>query len=289
MKKYNLDEIHDQTTIPKKISDEYRDTSKYAPLVGGYRVLKESMSDHLIGWHVERRNKFIDLNGWAQEDIEDHMYVDMLYGLNKFKKEKITIIELGIGYAEPSLIFAGLLDNTNLYQNIKDYHIIGVDAELSHCNWSKKELEEQIKGKSNVIHAALSNYDGIIKYPQDCGNDEYGAYVGLGEDVRCMRLNTLVDEFNLDVIDILHIDIQEQELNVIKDSLNLLGKINYMYIGTHTPEVHAELINILSESGLYDIILDIPHLSETEIPNFGLYVTHSWFDGIIYCKLKNLI
>ena len=289
MKKYDLDKIILGTNVPEKISDDYRDTSKYSPLIGGYRVLKEAMSDHLIGWHVERRNKFIQLNGWAQEDIEDHIYVDTLHGLNDIKKEKINIIELGIGYAEPSLIFAGLLDNTNLFPEIKNYHIIGVDAEINHCKWSERELREQIKGKSNVLHSALSNYDGIIKYPQNCGNDEYGAYVGSGEDVQCVRLNTLVDKFKIDVIDVLHIDIQEQELNVIKDSTNLLGKINYMYIGTHTPEVHQELITILTESGLSDIILDIPHLTETDIPGFGNYVTHSWFDGIIYCKLKNLV
>ena len=289
MKKYDLQKIVESTNTPPKISDDYRDTSKYAPLIGGYRVLKDALSDHLIDWHIERRDKFIEENGWAQEDIEDHMYVDILQGLNDVKKEKINVIELGIGYAEPSLIISGLIDNTSLFPEIKDYHVIGVDAEFSHYQWSERQLREQIKGKSNVIHAALSNYDGIIKYPQDCGNNEYGAYVGSGEDVNCMRLNTLVDQFNIDVIDILHIDIQEQELNVIKDSLNLLGKINYMYIGTHTPEVHQELLSIITETGLYDIILDIPHLTETDVPNFGKYVTHSWFDGIIYCKLKKLI
>lgn len=289
MKKWDIDEIRNKTKTPPKVSEDYRDIVKYGAMLGGYRVLKDALGQKFIDWHIDRRNELLKLTGWAQEDIEDHMYVDMLYGLNSIKKDKINIIELGIGYAEPSLTFAGLLDNTNLFSDIKNYHIIGVDAELNHFIWSKRQLQEQIKGSSDVIHAALSNYDGQIQFPQSCGNNEYGGYVGSGESVDCIRLSTLLDKFSINIVDVLHIDIQEQELNVIKDSLHLLDKINYMYIGTHKPEVHNDLIEILTSTGLFDIILNIPHMSGAHIPEFGYYTTTYCFDGIIYCKRKNLI
>jgi hypothetical protein len=154
-----------------------------------------------------------------------------------------------------------------------------------------QQLKEQIKGSCDVVHSAISNYDGLIKFPQDGGNNEYGHYVGTGEEIKCSRLSTLLKEYKIDTIDILHVDIQEQELNLISDSLNLLDKINYMYIGTHTPQIHNELISIISKAGHHDIILDVPHFSEKYIDNFGTYVTEcgSFFDGIIFCKLKNII
>lgn len=291
MKKYNLDQIKNKTIIPLKINEDYRDTSKYESLLGGYRVLKEVLGDYLIQWHVERRDKYFELYDWYQEDIEDHIYLNMLEGLNSLNKEKINIIELGIGYAEPSLILAGLIDNTDLFPNIKEYYVLGADADINHYRWSLRQLKEQIKGKCDVIHSAISNYDGLIQFPQDSGNNEYGNYVGTGEEIRCSRLSTLLKEHKIDTIDILHIDIQAQELNLILDSLDLLDKINYIYIGTHTPQIHDELISIISSTGKHNIILDIPHFSKKYIDNFGTYTTEegTWFDGIIFCELKNLI
>lgn len=290
MKKYNIPKIISETRFFPKINDDYRDIGKYEPLLGGYKVLKEALGDYLLDWHIARRNKYFELHGWYQEDIEDQIYLNMLEGLNSLSKKKINILELGIGCAEPSLTLAGLIDNTPLFPNIKEYYILGVDADKNHCDWSLRELKDQIKGKCDILHAALSNYDGLIKFPQNGGNNEYGNYVGTGDEVRCIRLNTLVKEYNINIIDILHIDIQEQELNLIKDSLNLLNRINYMYIGTHTPEVHQQLISLLQDSNLYDIVLDIPHHSEKFIPDFGMYVTSlgSFFDGVIFCKLKHL-
>jgi len=289
MKKYNLSEIENQTIYPKKISEEYRDGNIYnLPLIGGYRILKECLGDHVINWHNIRREKFYNMYGWYQEDIEDQMYLNILEELNN-KKNKIKIVEIGIGYAQPSLTFAGLIDNTNLFKNIKEYEILGLDAHKKHCEWSSKELKEQILGKSEVVHSAISNFDGEVLFPQTDAENEYGFSLGQGETVTCCRFESLLKKHNIDVVDILHIDVQGQELEVINDSKHFLNKINFMYIGTHSPEIHQSIISTLNDLGIFDIILDIPHLSKKDIPNFGTYITTDWFDGIIFCKLKEIV
>ena len=115
---------------------------------------------------------------------------------------------------------------------------------------------QQVKGAKNYM---LDNKDGIIRGKENFrlnglqGTFEI-AYVGQGKDINGLPLMT-IDEFaikhKINFIDLLHADIQGHELNMLETMPNLIEgmKIGYLFISTHTLELHQQCINLLKSKG----------------------------------------
>lgn len=284
MKIYNINSIQSKVNVPKKPSDEYVD----GLLVGGYRYLKECISQ-TFNDAMDSRNNSQSNGHIIESDIENNSYLHALESLNYVNKNHINIVELGMGYAAPSLTLSGLIDNTNMFPNIKTYKVLGIEGEKNHFKWSEKCISEQIKGEYKIINGAITTFDGEVGFMQGNSADNYGQAIGSGESVKSFRLETLLNSNNIEVVDILHMDIQGEEINVIKDSVNLFSKINFMYIGTHSKEIHKNILEVLDESNKFDILFNVPIHETTYIPEFGTIEPYEYMDGLIFCQNKNII
>ena len=90
-----------------------------------------------------------------------------------------------------------------------------------------------------------------------------------------LDFNKIYKDNNLDIIDILHMDIQGSELLFIKDIIEYVNnkKILNIVIATHCYEIHKEIITILNTNN-YEIIIN---------EDYGTIGG----DGYIYAKIKN--
>jgi hypothetical protein len=67
-------------------------------------------------------------------------------------------------------------------------------------------------------------------------------------EVRCYSIATVISAF--DCVDLLHIDIQGQELEAVRGSIDEINaKVKLMFIGTHEFAIDAELIRCLAGNG----------------------------------------
>lgn len=286
MKKYNYEYIQSSLRATDKPSDDYADELQ----VGGYRILKECQSTlfydtiDIVGRQESIASGFID-----EGHLENQAYLHSLDVLNSLQKNAYNFVELGTGYGAPSLAFAGFIDNTDMFSNIKNYNIIGIEGERNHYEWTKRILTEQIKGNVKIVNGAVTTYDGYINFQQGNSANDYGQSIGSGESVECYRLDTLLKQNNISTVDFLHIDIQGEELNVINDSIHLFNKINFMYIGTHSSHIHYSILNILNQSNIFNIIFNMPINETTEFPEYGIVKPYPYMDGLIFCQNKNLI
>jgi FkbM family methyltransferase len=286
MKKYDIEQMESKLKIPKKLNDSYCDGLQF----GGYRILKECLSEKFYqAINIDGINQSV-LDGYIHEGhIESNAYLYLLERLDSLKKNVYNMVELGTGYGAPSLAFAGFVDNSDIFPNIKNYNILGIEGEKNHYKWTKQILSEQIKGNVNIINGAVTNYDGYINFLQGNSSDNYGQAInGSGESVECFRLETLLNNNNVSFVDFLHMDIQGEEVNVFQDSVHLLSKINFMHIGTHSHERHNDILKIINESNLFNIIFNIPYGEIVDVPGFGVIKPHPCADGVIFCENKNI-
>jgi FkbM family methyltransferase len=72
-------------------------------------------------------------------------------------------------------------------------------------------------------------------------------------------IKEIFNENKIDVVDILHMDIQGSELAFIKhlNEINLLNKFDQLVIGTHSNEIHNKILDIL-KSNSFEIFDNIP-------------------------------
>lgn len=121
---------------------------------------------------------------------------------------------------------------------------------------------QQVKGARNYM---LDNKDGVRRGKENFSlNGLQGtfetAYVGEGKDIDGVPLIT-IDAFavkhRLDFIDLLHADIQGHELSMLQTMPNLIKgmKIGYLFISTHTVELHQQCIAFLKSNG-YTIVCE---------------------------------
>ena len=89
-----------------------------------------------------------------------------------------------------------------------------------------------------------------------------------------LDFNKIYRDNKLDIIDLLHMDIQGSELSLIKDLIEYINnrKILNIVIATHSHQIHQEITNILNTSN-YEIIINEDYGSVGG-------------DGYIYAKIK---
>lgn len=89
-----------------------------------------------------------------------------------------------------------------------------------------------------------------------------------------LDFNKIYKDNKLDIIDLLHMDIQGSELSLIKDLIEYINnrKILNIIIATHSHQIHQEITNILNTSN-YEIIIN------EDYGSLG-------GDGYIYAKIK---
>jgi FkbM family methyltransferase len=104
---------------------------------------------------------------------------------------------------------------------------------LLRCN-----LEQQLlSGKAKIFEGAFWHQDGSIGYRQAyfATNVNEGTTVEVGHDylVRCLSMQSLVDHFTLEAIDLIKIDIEGSEKNLFLNNLDWLERTHCIAIEFH--------------------------------------------------------
>ncbi len=184
--------------------------------------------------------KMLMLNGGVHEPQEEKIFDLVLKSLPSGKK---TIIELGAYWSFYSIWFLKTFPGSSAYM-------------------LEPELKNLYAGKKNF---QLNNLDGNF-FHLGAGEKENKIERIISPDIFC-RQN------HIPFIDILHSDIQTFEFAMLKGSKKLLEekRIGYLFISTHSNELHQQCKALLSSQG-YELVAEA-----------DLNETYS-YDGILVMK-----
>jgi hypothetical protein len=170
-------------------------------------------------------SKILVLNKGCHEPAEERMFELILQDI----PENGTMIELGSYWAFYTIWF---------HKVIKQARNYCIEPELQNLNL----------GKQNCLLNNVTNVD----FTQ--------GFVGKNN----ISISNFVLEKKIDYIDILHSDIQGYELEMLQDITNLLvqNKIKYLFISTHSDNIHYKCIQLLQENK-YRIIASADFETET--------------------------
>jgi len=156
-----------------------------------------------------------------------------------------TIIDLGAHVGFTSLFYALEYPNANIYS-----------VEASERNFSV--LKQNTKSFKNItaIHKAVYSTDGEVIF-NDAGLS-YNTKISLsGNAVQSISVNTLIDMYAIDKIDLIKIDIEGAEEIILKENNQWLEKTNNIIIEIHSSYDISCLEKDLKPFG-FEIILPTP-------------------------------
>lgn len=213
---------------------------------GNNQVLHNGIKVQLGSYYGYGYTNLLQQNKGVHEPQEERVFQEVL----KFMPEGATMIELGSFWAFYSMWFQ---------QKVK--------AAVSYM--LEPEYLNLIKGKTNF---KLNGFRGTFVQ----------AFAGQNPDVNDGQPPTIaIDNFlhqnKIEKLNILHSDIQGEELNMLKSCVHSLqsGAIDFLFISTHTDDLHVRCADFLRGYG-YEIIASA-NVSES----FSV-------DGVLVAKRKGI-
>jgi hypothetical protein len=157
-------------------------------------------------------------NRGIHEPQEEYVFQEVL----KEMPVGATMIELGAYWSFYSMWF-------NQYiKNAKNYMIEPCNVEYGIINFKYNKLKGNFF-KYYIADKPSANKDGSLT----------------------ISVDSFIKDNNIDFVDILHSDIQGYELLMLKGAYNLLTKrkVGYVFISTHSDELHADCKELMDEMG----------------------------------------
>ncbi|MFT6855128.1 MAG: hypothetical protein ACJA0X_001101 [Cyclobacteriaceae bacterium] len=208
--------------------------NKYLVMHNGVKI--DSLSYYGLGM-----TQMLADNLGVHEPQEEYVFQEVLAGMET--KPNPTMLELGSYWSFYSMWMLSIFpkancymvepDKKNLFYGRKNFQINGMQGTFIHAGIGSKRDDTQ----------NITSVDEICKYQK------------------------------IDFLDVLHSDIQGYELEMLKGSRQMLsnGKVGYVFISTHSNELHKECRNTLLD---YDF---------TEVASADLDESYSW-DGILVMR-----
>lgn len=213
-------------------------------VVRGKQIMHNGLRIQLGSYYGPEVARQLLVNEGVHEPQEEYAFQEVLKGM----VDGATMIELGSFWAFYSMWFNSKVKNARNFMVEPDKFNLGF-------------------GKLNF---KLNNLQG----------DFTNAFVSSKSDENTSPETICIEDFviknNIEFIDILHSDIQGYELEMLKgaDKLLNLHKIGYLFISTHSNEIHFKCVEMLKNKNY--IILTNINLNET----FAI-------DGLIVAKSKS--
>ena len=220
--------------------------------------------------------------------LNDHtseikMFSDILNNIDN--KDNPVMIELGSFWALWSLLFKKQYSNgknilvelgkRQLYVGVRNFLNNNFDCQYYHGGFNIESSGTFNHKLTDIEYNPMTNsginIDNLISNDLEL-NANFDNLKLTGNN---LDFNKIYKDNNLDIIDILHMDIQGSELLFIKDIIEYVNnkKILNIVIATHCYEIHKEIITILNTNN-YEIIIN---------EDYGTIGG----DGYIYAKIKN--
>jgi FkbM family methyltransferase len=216
----------------------------------------------------------------------------LLESLFACESPEFTFIELGAGYG-PWLVTA---HRAAALSSGPKVNLVGVEMVPQHFKWMHDHLRQNgiDPTEHRLIHAAVSDRDGEALYrPEPDMQLDYGQQVlkrgagSLGNEdatyvVPCIALSGLLEDH--ESVDLVHVDIQGEELRAIGEGLDQLRRhVRRLIVATHSRRIHRELRALLDGGGWerrYDF-----RMRKRERTEFG---DIQFLDGLLACVNTDL-
>jgi FkbM family methyltransferase len=159
---------------------------------------------------------------WAEEQVQVDLFVEVM---NSLTAEKPCLIELGSSGTDGSAY--SLLFEKRFNYNCE---IINTEPREYLLKW----VREAWKGKHLVNAKLYHGCSGVIR-------DVCGVHQGVEFDlsnIPVLRVKTLIEENAIDIVDILHCDIQGAEVDVLKELAEdgIVDRVRYFFISLHNTQ-----------------------------------------------------
>ncbi|MDZ4064415.1 MAG: FkbM family methyltransferase [Coriobacteriia bacterium] len=182
--------------------------------------------------------QILEINGGVHEPQEELVFTEVL----KYIPEGGTIVELGAYWAFYSMWFLQAVSHSKAFCVEPDEHNL-------------------MAGRTNSEHNGLP-----IDFTQAAVGDSG------------IKLDDFVEEKGIDFIDILHADVQGAEIEMLAGAQKTIasGNIGYVFLGTHSQQLHLDCTDFLTSNG-FTVIASADYDNET----FS-------FDGILIARYSTL-
>jgi hypothetical protein len=172
----------------------------------------------------------------------------------KSMREGAVMLELGSYWAFYSMWFSKIVKNAKTYLIEPD----GLNLKYGSINMKANGL------KATAVCQAFVGASSSIDHKKQ----------------RTVCIDDFVKEYNIPFIDILHSDIQGYELDMLKGAINTIEakKIGYVFISTHSNDLHAQCLDFLNKYGF----ISIASANRTQSYSYdGVLVMRApYYDGI---------
>lgn len=150
-------------------------------------------------------------------------------------------------------------------------HVVSAKIPNGRTYLYEPEKENLAFGEANF---ALNHLKG------DFNQAFISANVNLDNHPPIINLDYIIQTKNLDHIDILHCDIQGYEYEMLSTATDILksGKVGYLFISTHSDEIHESCRQIIGNCS-FDIIAEA-NLRETYSVDGIIVAKHHLYKGI---------
>lgn len=192
-------------------------------LVNGNLLMHNGLSIEPLSYYGAPMLRLLMENDSIHEPQEEYVFQEVLRGM----KSNAVMLELGCYWGFYSMWFAS-----------------------------------KVKGGKNYL---IDNNDGITRAKSNFAMNNLNAtfmvgYIGkdvAGSEPPVTNVDRICKEQKLEFIDILHADIQGFEMEMLQTMPQLIQKrgIGYIFISTHSNELHANCISFLVENK-YEILCD---------------------------------
>lgn len=228
------------------------------------------MEQWVDGWFGYKRDRITlsEMDSQNSRELEIQWFKWMVSKLSN--KETPNLIEVGSGWGAWCLAMAGLLKD-------KDYHCYAIEANPEYIELTKQHLIGQ-GIKCQIIECAVTDKIGTVRFNTDFvpfgqgiifdgfikGSHKLAWLWGILHllfhktvKVKTLTLDSLLDKYQIDHVDILQMDIQGTEVKAIQgaEASIINNRIDYLMIGTHHRNNNLKLLDLLSP--YYNLVVNI--------------------------------
>ena len=226
-----------------------------------------------------------------------------------------SMVEVGAGYGRWAVRAA----MAALQLSDRPFHLVAIEAEPQHFEWLCQHFRDNDldPGQHRLIEAAVTDHRaGVIFYVGNTTDDGFSPRQWYGQEItpeyerrlpqegeeeyhlgrslvrhesgmKSVRAQSVTLEdaiLDLALVDLIDMDIQGQELKVVRASLPVLNeKVRRLHIGTHNAEVERGIRETLGGAG-WKCLTDYPCMQEADTP-YGRIWFHDGVQSWVNVKL----
>ena len=278
---FTLRKIRPQKSVQSQISPG----EEWESFWHGYFQLREARSEEKRTRDKTTHSQEHARSVMSESQVEQQLLFDALF---RAEDSTFRMAELGAGRGDWTLAAAGCIQNLSFSPalGVTIFHGLAIEAEPQHYQWTKRHIQDQGIPASS-LQAAISSRKGNLPFSSVANPaDNYGQSLSSSGNllVETTTLDDAIPSYFDHQLDLIHMDIQGEELRAILGARRLLKRSapRTLIIGTHAAWLNWAIKATLSPS--YNCLLDVKPRSGMVTTPFGVAFFPA--DGLMYFSLR---